>query len=274
MESISLSDEEEISVSCEQLPEKTENCIVREEDIKEKCIPDPEKESDTSNTTTNDYAQCYREDQTNLTKSDPTFDCTPTDIMQSKNECSIDTKDKLLNVIDPLNAAINDHSTSPILCNEKSALVQNESTCNFTVEPERVPIIMASDQAKNSPESSENSTGSRVNDNSTGESNGEAISENINENSSRKKDDEIESDKIEMTNKILQMEEERGKLTTEVMEKEILVLKMEKETTSLKSEISQLESTHETKLAEIEKKHKQTLELMNTKMVEVRKLLV
>lgn len=80
---------------------------------------------------------------------------------------------------------------------------------------------------------------------------------------------ESESDSLQLTNRILQLEEDRGKLTTEVMEKEILALKLEKETNYLRTEVSQLEAQHAAELSEIEKKHKQNMDQMAVKMAEV-----
>jgi len=80
---------------------------------------------------------------------------------------------------------------------------------------------------------------------------------------------ESESDSLQLTNRILQLEEDRGKLTTEVMEKEILALKLEKETNYLRTEVSQLEAQHTATLSEIEKKHKLNMDQMAVKMTEV-----
>ena len=81
---------------------------------------------------------------------------------------------------------------------------------------------------------------------------------------------ESEVDNLQLTNKILQLEEQRGKLTTEMMEKEILALKLERETSSLKAEISQLEVLNAKKLIDAENKHKQQMDQMAMKMTEVR----
>ena len=83
---------------------------------------------------------------------------------------------------------------------------------------------------------------------------------------------ESEVDNLQLTNKILQLEEQRGKLTTEMMEKEILALKLERETSSLKAEISQLEVLNAKKLIDCENKHKQQMDQMAMKMTEVRML--
>jgi hypothetical protein len=85
--------------------------------------------------------------------------------------------------------------------------------------------------------------------------------------------EESESDSLRLTNRILRLEEDRGKLTTEVMEKEILALKLEKETNYLRTEVSQLEAQHTATLSEIEKKHKQNMDQMAVKMSEVYKYL-
>ena len=81
---------------------------------------------------------------------------------------------------------------------------------------------------------------------------------------------ESDVDNLQLTNKILELEEQRGKLTTEMMEKEILALKLEKETSSLKAEISQLEVLNAKKLIDTENKHKQQMDQMAMKMTEVR----
>ena len=83
---------------------------------------------------------------------------------------------------------------------------------------------------------------------------------------------ESEVDNLLLTNKILELEEQRGKLTTEMMEKEILALKLERETSSLKAEISQLEVLNAKKLIDTENKHKQQMDQMAMKMTEVRML--
>ena len=80
---------------------------------------------------------------------------------------------------------------------------------------------------------------------------------------------ESEVDNLQLTNKILELEEQRGKLTTEMMEKEILALKLERETSSLKAEISQLEVLNAKKLIDAENKHKQQMDQMAMKMTEV-----
>ena len=81
---------------------------------------------------------------------------------------------------------------------------------------------------------------------------------------------ESDVDNLQLTNKILELEEQRGKLTTEMMEKEILALKLERETSSLKAEISQLEVLNAKKLIDTENKHKQQMDQMAMKMTEVR----
>ena len=270
MESISLSDEDEVIASCEKSPDNASGVMKCGEDLKNVKISKEEYDNIEVSSIMQESPSSPNTNQNDLTGSVSTIVTASTDIMQSRNESSIENIDRSSNVSEPSVAAMNDYSTSSLMCNEKSTLVQNASSYNHTVESQTVPNVVASDKSKASPHVGESTQNEITNDNAESKNSELVVSENCDVKTSGKIDEEIENDRVEMTNKILQLEEERGKLTTEVMEKEILVLKMEKETTSLKSEISQLESQHATKLADIEKKQKQMLEQMNTKMTEVR----
>ena len=270
MESISLSDEDDVIANSKKSPDNIENLTKCGEDVKSIYIPKEENESIEVSSIMQESPSSPNTNQNDLTGSVSTIVTASTDIMQSKNENSIENIDRSSNVSEPSVAAMNNYSTSSLMCNEKSTLVQNSSSYNHTVESQTVPNRVTSDKSETSPHVGESTQNEITNDNAEGKNSESVVSENCYVETSGKIDEETENDRVEMTNKILQLEEERGKLTTEVMEKEILVLKMEKETTSLKSEISQLESTHATKLADIEKKQKQMLEQMNAKMTEVR----
>ena len=270
MESISLSDEDDVNTRSEKLPDTVESLTKCGEDVKNVCSPKEEKESIEVSSIMQESPSSSNTNRNDLTGSVSTIVTTSMDYMQSKNESTIENIDKCLNISEPPVAAIDDYSTSSLMCNEISTLVQNNSSLNHPVDCLTVPNVVASDKSKASPQGGENTENEILNDDAESKHLEMIVSENCTVETSGKIDEETENGRVEMTNKILQLEEERGKLTTEVMEKEILVLKMEKETTSLKSEISQLESTHATKLAEIEKKQKQMLEQMNTKMTEVR----
>ena len=65
------------------------------------------------------------------------------------------------------------------------------------------------------------------------------------------------------------MEKERGELTAEVMTKDSLIGKLEKEASSLKAEIAQLETSHTNAIAEHERKFLQLSEEMAAKVAEV-----
>ena len=270
MESISLSDEDDVTASSEKSPDNVEGLMKCEEDIKNVFLPKEENENIEVNSIMQESPSSPNTNENDLTGSISSIVTASTDIMQSKNESSIENIDRSSNVSEPSVAAMNDYSTSSLMCNEKSTLVQNSSSYNHTVESQTVPNRVTSDKSETSPHVGESTQNEITNDNAEGKNSELIVSENCYVETSGNIDEETENDRIEMTNKILQLEEERGKLTTEVIEKEILVLKMEKETTSLKSEISQLESLHATKLADIEKKQKQMLEQMNAKMTEVR----
>ena len=69
--------------------------------------------------------------------------------------------------------------------------------------------------------------------------------------------------------KIEALEQERGQLTAEVMSKDILITNLEKETSSLKSEVTQLETNHANILAEHERKFLLLSEEMSAKVAEV-----
>ena len=83
---------------------------------------------------------------------------------------------------------------------------------------------------------------------------------------------ETENDELQLTNRILRLEEERGKITKEVMEKEILTLKLEKENSSLRTELSQNEVQWAAKMSECETRHKQSIDQMALKLSEVKTL--
>ena len=73
----------------------------------------------------------------------------------------------------------------------------------------------------------------------------------------------------ELEDKVEALEKERGELTAEVMAKDSLIGKLEKESSSLKAEIAQLETNHANVAAEHERKFLQLSEEMAAKVAEV-----
>ena len=73
----------------------------------------------------------------------------------------------------------------------------------------------------------------------------------------------------ELEDKVEALEKERGELTAEVMTKDSLIGKLEKENSSLKAEIAQLETNHANVAAEHERKFLQLSEEMAAKVAEV-----
>ena len=73
----------------------------------------------------------------------------------------------------------------------------------------------------------------------------------------------------ELEDKVEALEKERGELTAEVMTKDSLIGKLEKESSSLKAEIAQLETNHANVAAEHERKFLQLSEEMAAKVAEV-----
>ena len=65
------------------------------------------------------------------------------------------------------------------------------------------------------------------------------------------------------------LEQDRGQLTAEVISKDILITNLEKETSSLKSEVTQLETNHANIVAEHERKFLLLSEEMSAKVAEV-----
>ena len=65
------------------------------------------------------------------------------------------------------------------------------------------------------------------------------------------------------------LEQDRGQLTAEVISKDILITNLEKETSSLKSEVTQLETNHANIVAEHERKFILLSEEMSAKVAEV-----
>ena len=65
------------------------------------------------------------------------------------------------------------------------------------------------------------------------------------------------------------LEQDRGQLTAEVISKDILITNLEKETSSLKSEVTQLETNHASIVAEHERKFLLLSEEMSAKVAEV-----
>ena len=81
-----------------------------------------------------------------------------------------------------------------------------------------------------------------------------------------------EADKTENTNiekRIEVLEQDRGQLAAEVISKDILITNLEKETSSLKSEVTQLETNHANIVAEHERKFLLLSEEMSAKVAEV-----
>ena len=303
MESISLSDDDEGDPSSKQMAEKVESG----ENIENHGKSEDDNGTDiaTNVMTTSESLPASESNQDIPIESVSTDITTPKNIKQSENAKTIEHTNRSINASEQSEAAINDKSTSQELSNlssDKSTTVQNTSNSiqrsELIDESESLMVnagpskeissvdyksaiekVLSTKLSSTRNESSEPSTNEIVNEvvgDNTGKV-GYAIKDiwdcDVDTTESKKHEEESENDSVQMTNRILQLEEERGKLTTEVMEKEILTLKMEKETSSLKSEISQLESMHATKLAELEKKQKQTLDQMNAKMAEVREIL-
>ena len=73
----------------------------------------------------------------------------------------------------------------------------------------------------------------------------------------------------DLNQKLEALEKERGELTAEVMTKDSLIGKLEKEASSLKAEIAQLETSHTNAIAEHERKFIQLSEEMAAKVAEV-----
>ena len=71
--------------------------------------------------------------------------------------------------------------------------------------------------------------------------------------------------------KIEMLEKERGELTAEVLAKDTLIANFEKECSSLKAEVAQLESSHASAMAEHERKFLQLSEEMSAKVAELKK---
>merc|ERR1712129_496427 len=67
------------------------------------------------------------------------------------------------------------------------------------------------------------------------------------------------------------LEQDRGQLTAEVISKDILITNLEKETSSLKSEVTQLETNHTSIVAEHERKFLLLSEEMSAKVAELKK---
>ena len=65
------------------------------------------------------------------------------------------------------------------------------------------------------------------------------------------------------------LEQDRGQLTAEVISKDILITNLEKETSSLKSEVTQLETNHDNIVGEHERKFLLLSEEMSAKVAEV-----
>ena len=83
---------------------------------------------------------------------------------------------------------------------------------------------------------------------------------------------ESEADRTENTNfekRIEVLEQDRGQLAAEVISKDILITNLEKETSSLKSEVTQLETNHANIVAEHERKFLLLSEEMSAKVAEV-----
>ena len=76
-------------------------------------------------------------------------------------------------------------------------------------------------------------------------------------------------DQEDLNQKLEAFEKERGELTAEVMTKDSLIGKLEKESSSLKAEIAQLETSHANAIAEHERKFIQLSEEMAAKVAEV-----
>ena len=83
------------------------------------------------------------------------------------------------------------------------------------------------------------------------------------------KENDLKSKENDFEAKIETLEQERGQLTAEVMSKDILITKLEKETSSLKSEVTQLETSHANIVAEHERKFLLLSEEMSAKVAEV-----
>lgn len=79
------------------------------------------------------------------------------------------------------------------------------------------------------------------------------------------------TDQEDLNLKLEAFEKERGELTAEVMTKDSLIGKLEKESSSLKAEIAQLETSHANAIAEHERKFIQLSEEMAAKVAELKK---
>ena len=83
-----------------------------------------------------------------------------------------------------------------------------------------------------------------------------------------KEENEIPEKSLE--EQVQALETERGQLTTEVMTKDVLVSKLEKEVSSIKSELASMEASKANEIAEHERKFMQLSEEMAAKVAEVR----
>jgi len=80
-----------------------------------------------------------------------------------------------------------------------------------------------------------------------------------------------ENNDQDLNQKLEALEKERGELTAEVMTKDSLIGKLEKEASSLKAEIAQVETSHTNSIAEHERKFLQLSEEMAAKVAELKK---
>ena len=78
-----------------------------------------------------------------------------------------------------------------------------------------------------------------------------------------------ENNDQDLNQKLEALEKERGELTAEVMTKDSLIGKLEKEASSLKAKIAQVETSHTNSIAEHERKFLQLSEEMAAKVAEV-----
>ena len=75
--------------------------------------------------------------------------------------------------------------------------------------------------------------------------------------------------KLDLDARIEALEQERGQLTSEVMSKDNLITNLEKETSSLRQEVTELETNHANVVAEHERKFLLLSEEMSAKVAEV-----
>ena len=296
MESISLSDDDQDNLTCENRSQTAINQSNSDLKSEAACEFDLGK-GDVVKNITNDTSEFQMEPV--LEKSISKDDISPRNITEAVKQNTISSESERKHDPRDENALGNTTSTSEMLSTDGCNLVRslplvslpstdNEefingkeehsletSTIEHEPSPSVLPISAVLSSTDNIATANEDSNCDGIRSTAeiietTGVSNDEILSP-CKEDADNMKilHGKSENEDLELTNKILQLEEERGKLTTEVMEKEILSLKLEKENNSLRAEVSQLEAQHVAKMSECDRKHKQNTDQMAVKMAEV-----